>query len=125
MSRSLNVRVRPGSRWGAAPMGRTVGALIAVVVLTTGCGQLLFRQDHRITVLTPQNYSTISEPVVVSWATKDFTAGQDGTYLVFVDRSPMAAGETIDVVDKRDRDGIFPTDRTQIKFDVVNAVESN
>jgi len=98
-------------------MGRLVGVLGVVLLLATGCGQhLLFRQDHRISVLTPEIYSTIRPPIVVTWATKDFRAGPDGSYAIFVDRAPMPPGATIDYFNQLDREGIFTTNSTSIRF---------
>lgn len=98
---------------------------VALLLISSGCGNLLFRQTHRITVLTPNNYSTIREPVVVSWKVRDFLVGQDGTQVVFVDRSPMPPGRTIEHFERLDREGIFQTDNSSIRFDVLSPVMSN
>src|SRR5690348_10320254 len=104
-------------------------ALVAVMALSllagSGCQQLLFRQDDRIVITAPINYSTIRQPVTIRWQARDFVPGRDGTFMVFVDRSPMPPGEKLDYFNPRDREGIFATDRDSIQFDVIAPVLSN
>lgn len=116
-------KVKPRGR--AVARAAMLAALGAAVVSATGCQQLLFRQDNRITVTAPADYSSIREPVVISWNAVDFTPGPDGTFCVFVDRAPMPPGESLDYFSARDRDGIFQTTNSHIRFDVLNDIPSN
>ena len=91
----------------------------------SGCASLLFRQDHRISILSPTNNGTVSQPLTVTWTARDFTPGPDGEFVVFVDRSPMPPGEGLDYFAAHDQDGIFPTHRSDIQFDVLRQVTGN
>lgn len=74
-----------------------VAALVLVATLaTTGCADLLFRNDHRLTITSPKTYATVDAPVTVSWTARDFSAPQDGRFAVFLDRDPQPPGETLD-----------------------------
>lgn len=102
--------------------------LLAGVVLTlplSGCADLLFRQDHRVTVLNPGMYTTISQPVTVTWTAKDFTPGRDGEFVVFVDRSPMPPGNGLDYFTRNDTEGIFRTKQDQLRLDILPTLTSN
>ncbi|MER5805993.1 hypothetical protein [Streptomyces mirabilis] len=62
-----------------------------------------FVQDRRLTLIKPDNLEEVDLPVTVQWDTRDFTAAplgsqpreNTGLFGVFVDRYPMAPGESI------------------------------
>lgn len=96
-------------------------AMVALAVAglqTAACGQFLFRQSDRLQVLSPRNYSTVSEPLTIRWVARDFQAPQDGSFAVFVDRDPMPPGETLDYFARDDREGIHVLDVAQLRIDV-------
>ena len=71
-------------------------AMVGVCLPLSGCQAMLFRNDHRIEIVRPDNLSTIAQPVVLQWSARDFSAPADGSFAVFVDRDPMPPGETMD-----------------------------
>jgi hypothetical protein len=64
---------------------------------------LAFRTDERLTILEPEDRSTVSLPVTIDWDIRDFEivepggepAQDEGYFAVFVDRSPMPPGEDL------------------------------
>ena len=91
-----------------------VGAVVGIVGLSGCQGQLLFRNDHRITLVSPANFATVTLPVTVRWSARDFTPPADGRFLVFVDRSPQPPGDTINDFPVSDRAGIYVADGGEI-----------
>lgn len=88
-------------------------ALAAVVVLTSGCGDLAFRVDERVTFTSPKDQSTVTLPVTVAWEVRDFDVVEPGSadptrgagyFAVFVDRAPMPPGKTVAWLAKGDED---------------------
>lgn len=79
-------------------------ALAAVVVLS-GCGggALQFRNDHRLSFVTPQDRAEVTAPFTVSWTMTGFEATglngstdpTSGTFAVFVDRAPIPVGKDL------------------------------
>jgi hypothetical protein len=86
-------------------------AIVAAVVLA-GCnlthpGDLNFRIDDRLHFVSPEARSTVRTPVVVRWTMDDFRIAADGSeppsddagyFAVFVDRTPIKPGHTLDDV---------------------------
>ncbi len=69
---------------------------MVAVLLGGGCqSQLLFRNDHRITIVSPADFSNVRGPVTIRWVTRDFSAPADGHFEVFLDRDPQPPGETL------------------------------
>lgn len=95
------------------------GTLLAVVaaLLVSGCGlthlqDLQFRVDDRLHFVSPEARSTVHQPVTVTWTMDDFTIAAPGSappsrdagyFALFVDRSPIKPGHTMDDVAKGDR----------------------
>ena len=86
----------------------------------TGCEQYLFQQSDRVQIVSPQNYSTVREPLTIRWQTKDFTAPRDGSFAVFIDRDPMPQGEGIDYFAPQNRDGIHLLASTALHVDLLS-----
>lgn len=90
--------------------GRIVVVLIAIVVSSCNTGWMQYRNDHRITITQPRDRSTVSLPFTVRWTYRDFkvtgpTGERDrkaGYFGVFVDRSPMPAGQHLSWLAKDD-----------------------
>jgi hypothetical protein len=73
-----------------------VAPLVFALLLGSGCqSQLLFRNDHRITIVAPVDFSNVKAPVTIRWVSRDFTAPADGHFEVFLDRDPLPPGETL------------------------------
>lgn len=92
--------------------------LLSVVVTSCKPG-LLFKNDHRITILYPENHSSVKEPVKIEWKARDFTPGTDGRFAVFIDRDPMPPGESIDHFPFAQRtQGIFILDAYSLEVEL-------
>lgn len=79
-------------------MRRAVLALVTVALLTGGCGVsgLAFRQDDRLSFVSPDDRSKVTLPVTVQWRVDDFEVGADaGSFAVFVDRAPQPPGKPL------------------------------
>ena len=98
-------------RWRVAVLG------LAVVALSACESTLLFKQDHRVTVTSPGNFSTVSQPVVFHWSARDFVAPRDGRFALFLDRDPMPPGQTIEYFKRENRRDIYVLDETQLGID--------
>lgn len=73
-----------------------VAPLVLAVLLGSGCQtELLFRNDHRITITSPSDFANVHAPVTITWVTRDFAAPADGHFEVFLDRDPQPPGETV------------------------------
>lgn len=84
-------------------MGRglvSTGALVAAVAITGACRLegLSFIQDDRVTIVTPDDRSTVSLPVTIDWTSRDFA----GRFGVFVDTDPMPPTEDLAYLAKDD-----------------------
>jgi hypothetical protein len=83
---------------------RAAAAALALLCLT-GCGTdgLQFRNDHRLSFVTPEERAKVTAPLTVEWTMRDFTpTGLDGStdedrgvFAVFVDRAPMPSGKDL------------------------------
>ena len=88
---------------------------ILATLAMTGCGNdLLFRNDHRITILSPANFDTVSQPLTVRWSARGFTTPTDGHFVAFFDLSPPSPGDTIDSYSPTDRQWIRTVDQTEV-----------
>ena len=79
-------------------MRRTALAVV-LALLTAGCGVsgLSFRQDDRLSFVTPEDRAEITLPLTVEWEVEDFEVGAGaGSFAVFVDRAPQPPGKTLD-----------------------------
>lgn len=83
---------------------RYVCALVALVLLSTGCrfNDLAFRLDERLDIVTPEDQADVTLPFELRWTVEDFevtgpdgkTSHDAGFFAVFLDESPMPPGET-------------------------------
>lgn len=83
------------------PLRRLTTALVAVVLLG-GCAfsGLSFRIDDRLTFVHPQDREQVTLPLTVDWEVTDFPA--DGSFVAFVDRSPMPPNQPVEWFAKDD-----------------------
>lgn len=90
---------------------RRVALLVAVGVLAGGCSLtgVTFRQDDRLSFVTPDDRAEVSLPLTVRWEVEDFDVGPDGSFAVFVDRAPQPPGKSIEWL-ARDDDACRPDD---------------
>jgi hypothetical protein len=86
---------------------------VAACVAASGCapGGLEFRNDHRLSFLTPRENQLVSVPLVVRWTMSDFTVAgphqapvgsHTGYFALFVDRTPIRPGQTLAAVNSDD-----------------------
>jgi hypothetical protein len=113
--------------------------MIAIALLTSGCGisGLAFRQDDRLSFVTPDDRAEVTLPLTVRWEVEDFDVPADGFYAVFVDRAPQPPGRTLTWLARNDdscraadscpdeawfaeRD-VFPTKETELRIDRLPA----
>lgn len=86
------------------PAARTLAVLLAVALSSAACSteDLAFRQDQRLSIVSPGDREHVELPFELTWTVEDFEVGSeplrdDGRYFaVFVDRSPLAPGQHID-----------------------------
>lgn len=97
-------------------------ALALITILLSGCGPYLFRESDRVVVTSPKAYSTIGEPVTITWSAQDFHAPADGRFAVFVDRDPLSPGDNIDQYPPQNRAGIYVVDATVMKLGVLGSL---
>jgi hypothetical protein len=95
-----------------------IGVLLVSMLATTGCSDLLFRNDHRITITSPGSYATVGVPLTVTWTVRDFNAPNDGSFAVFLDRDPQPPGQTLDQFGGRPFD-IFRVSQPSLRLDTV------
>ena len=78
-------------------MRRALVVACALALLTSGCGVsgLAFRQDDRLSFVTPRDRSKVTLPVTVRWDARDFDVPGDGSFAVFVDRAPQPPGKSL------------------------------
>lgn len=93
----------------ARPRRRQAAGLVAVavgVMLATGCSDLQFREDTRLSFLAPRDRADVTLPLTLRWEMRGFTptgfdGGTDrgrGVFGVFVDRAPIKAGQDLKAV---------------------------
>ena len=92
--------------------GRVGLLAVVLVALLPGCGlthlqDLNFRVDDRLTFTSPQDRALVTRPITVTWKMTDFRIAAPGSeppsrdagyFVVFVDRSPIKPGQTLDAV---------------------------
>jgi hypothetical protein len=85
--------------------------------LATACGPsgLDFRQDHRLSVVAPEGVPTVHLPLAVRWRFLGAlgVAGGPAQFAVFVDRAPVAPGESLTSLDPAERRGVVLTRATE------------
>lgn len=87
-----------------------VGLASCLVLMSCAGDGLLFKQDHRLTITSPEDRSTSDIPVRVAWSVDDFTVSQandpvvddEGYFVVFVDRAPIGKGDRLDEIGQDD-----------------------
>jgi hypothetical protein len=85
-------------------------AVVGMLPVVTSCG-LQFRNDHRLSFITPRENQKVSVPFPVRWRMSDFlvtglrqgpTTSRTGYFALFVDRTPIKPGQTIAAVNADD-----------------------
>lgn len=71
--------------------------VVTALVLLGGCGGVdrAFRQENAMRITAPRSSAKLTLPLTVTWSTKD-DAAAGRRYAVFVDRSPMPPGKTLE-----------------------------
>jgi hypothetical protein len=72
---------------------RVLAALVMVAAGTTACAPdgLAFRVDKRVTIVEPKDEQEVKLPLTIAWDVEKF----DGSFAVFVDRSPVGPGDEL------------------------------
>ena len=86
--------------------------MLVCVLAVAGCraDELQFKNDRRLTFVTPDAYDEVTVPLTIGWTMDDFEAtGLDGStdpgqgaFAVFVDRAPMPVGKDLAWVGRND-----------------------
>jgi hypothetical protein len=113
--------------------------VLVLGLLLQGCAVtgIAFRQDDRLSFVTPDDRAEVTLPFTVEWETEDFDVPADGSYAVFVDRAPQPPGKTLEWLARNDDscrtdDGcpdeawfterdVFPTTETEITIERLPA----
>jgi hypothetical protein len=128
------------------PARRRMTTACAVLLLCgalTGCvpDGLAFRTDTRLTIIEPEDRSTVTLPVTIDWDIRDFGIAEpgdevregEGYFAVFIDRSPMPPNEHLRWIARKDNScresdgcpdeeylaarGIYTTTETELTLD--------
>lgn len=118
--------------------------VLALLVTLSGCVPqgLAFREDTRLTIVAPEDRSTVSLPVTLDWDIRDFRVVEpgrrpgpngEGYFGVFVDVSPVPPGKQLAWIARKDRScvaadgcpseaylaerGVYATTSTQLTLD--------
>lgn len=78
-------------------------AVLALAVAGSSCtfSNLSFREDRRITIVSPRDREDVRPPFQLRWTARDFETGpgalgsNDKYFMIFVDRQPMRPGGTV------------------------------
>ena len=75
-----------------------VAVVVATALLTSGCAVrgIAFREDDRLSFVSPGDRDEVTLPVTVTWEVEDFDVPDDGSFAVFVDRAPQPPGKAIE-----------------------------
>ena len=114
---------------------RTAALAVALALVSSACSVrgVAFRQDDRLSFVSPGDRDEVTLPVTIEWEVEDFDVPSDGSFAVFVDRAPQPPGKTLDWLARDDdacqsTDGcpdetwfadrdVFPTTETSITID--------
>jgi hypothetical protein len=109
---------------------RAAGCLL-LSSATVACGPagLDFRQDHRLSIVAPEGVPTVHLPLAVRWRFLGSLGAADGPdgFAVFIDRAPMAPGESLTSLDRDERRAVTvtrATDTTVSNIDTATAGRS-
>ena len=92
----------------------TAVLLLGLSVVLSGCipQGLAFRADERLTIISPEDRSTVTLPVTIDWDIRDFRIVEPdaeaepvpdaGYFAVFIDRAPMPPGEHLRWIARKD-----------------------
>jgi hypothetical protein len=102
--------------WTWSRQATRAAACLLLPLLGTACGPvgLDFRQDHRLAIVTPEGVPTVHLPLAVRWRFLGSLGTADGPagFAVFVDRSPVAPGESLTSLDPAERRAVTVTRAT-------------
>lgn len=106
----MTSRYPRAARW---PRRLAAVTALAAVAATAGCGTagLMFRQDHRIKIISPGDNSAVRLPFTIRFAVSDVPRQVTG-YGVFIDTAPPRSGDAIAA--GADRAGITITTATHV-----------
>lgn len=83
---------------------RSLTSIVCCGLLLAGCGitELEFTNDDRLDFVSPTERELVSPPVTIEWTMEDVALsgldgppGEDGAFVVFVDRAPMPVGRNL------------------------------
>ena len=120
-------------------MTRALLLTVLLALLSSGCAVrgIAFREDDRLSFVSPGDRDEVTLPVTITWEVEDFDVPEDGSFAVFVDRAPQPPGKTLEWLARNDEtcrsdDGcpgeewfaqrdVFPTTDTQHTIDRLPA----
>ena len=94
-------------------------AIALLVPVLAGCGPYLLRQSDRLQITSPQTSTTVSQPLTISWRAQDFDPPRDGSFAVFVDRSPIGPGSSVHDLAPEDRAGVYVVAATSLRLNLL------
>ena len=76
---------------------RRAAAALALITALSGCtvSGLAFQEDHRVRIVSPEDRAEVGLPVTIRWTTEDLESDGRSYFAVFVDRAPIAPGESL------------------------------
>ena len=121
--------------------------VLVALVVTGACGVsgLSFKTDDRVDIVRPDARAKVRLPTTVTWTVKDFAVGPgQGSFGVFLDRSPQRSGKTLAWLFRGDKSckgtegralcqttdflaqrGVYRTDATQFTVEQVQKLSGN
>ena len=115
----------------------TVRRLLLLIVLATSLsacapGTQLFRAADPLTFHAPDRYATVTLPVTLSWSVNESamssalgSAPPAVHTMVFIDRAPMAPGDTFTGINDQDRSGVVEVQGTSYQMTSLPAAYEN
>ena len=85
-------------------MRRFALVAVAIALLSSGCAVrgIAFRQDDRLSFVSPGDRDEVTLPVTVTWEVEDFDVPEDGSFVVFIDRAPLPPGKALEWLARND-----------------------
>jgi hypothetical protein len=83
---------------------RALVLTVLLALLSSGCALrgIAFRQDDRLSFVSPGDRDEVTLPVTITWEVEDFDVPEDGSFAVFVDRAPQPPGKTLEWLARND-----------------------
>ena len=85
-------------------MRRALVLTVLLALFTSGCAVrgIAFREDDRLSFVSPGDRDEVTLPVTITWEVDDFDVPEDGSFGVFVDRAPQPPGKSLEWLARND-----------------------